>query len=161
MMVTTATPSAEELPRLRTDAAAAAQAVLANRAYARLLTSGTAITTTQYVAALKERGIGTEGARARIKRDRDGKRRLITVSHEGEAIVPSFQLQADFEHCPLAGDVVYQLREAGWGPWEIWDWAETPNVWIGRRTPAEAIRTADIGSVERALHAAIGEGPEA
>jgi len=160
-MVTTVSRSAEDLPHLRTDTAAAGQAVLANRAYARLLTSGTAVTTAQYVAALRERGVGEEGARARVKRDRDKKRRLITVTYEGEAVLPSFQLEADFEHRELAGDVVHALREAGWGPWEIWDWAETPNPWIGRRTPAEAIRAADIDAVERALAAATGEGPEA
>ena len=160
-MGTTTPRPAEALPPLRTDAAAAAQALLANRAYARLLTSGTAVTTAQCVASLQERGVGAEGARARIKRDRDGKRRLITVTHEGQAIVPTFQLQPDFEHHPLAGDVVHALREAGWGPWEIWDWAETPNVWIGRRTPAEAIRAAEVDSVQRALKAVLGESPEA
>ena len=160
-MATTASRTAEDLPHLRTDTAAAAQAVLANRAYARLLTSGTAVTTAQYVAALRERGVGEEGARARVKRDRDRKRRLITVTYEGEAVLPSFQLETDFEHRELAGDVVLALREVGWGPWEIWDWAETPNPWIGRRTPAEAIRAADIDAVARALAAATGEGPEA
>lgn len=151
---------AEELPHLRTDTTAAAAAVLANRAYARLLTSGTAVTTSQYVAALGERGLSEEGARARIKRDRS-RERLITVTHEGEAVIPVFQLDSDFEHRELAGDVVAALREAGWGPWEIWDWAETPNGWIGQRTPADAIRAGDTEAVERALAAATGEGPEA
>ncbi len=160
-MGTAALRAGKDLPRLRTDSAAAAQAALANRAYARLLVSGTAVTTAQYVAALRERGLSEEGARARIKRDRDRKRRLITVIHDGEAVLPSFQLNTDFEHRELAGDVVRALREAGWGPWEIWDWAETPNGWIGRRTPAEAIQAADRDAVERALVAATGEGPEA
>ena len=151
---------ADDLPPLRPDTAAAEAAVLANRAYARLLSSGTAVTTSQYVAALAERGIGEEGARARIKRDRDRKR-LITVTYEGEALLPTFQLESGFEHRPLGGDVVHALREAGWGPWEIWDWVETPNAWIGRRTPAQAIRSRDVETVERALAAAIGEGPEA
>ena len=160
-MGTTALRHGEDLPRLRTDSAAAAQAGIANRSYARLLTSGTAVTTSQYVAALRERGLSEEGARARIKRDRDRKCRLITVTHDGEAILPSFQLDIAFEHRELAGNVVHALRGAGWGPWEIWDWAETPNPWIGRRTPAEAIRTADLDAVARALAAATGEGPEA
>lgn len=157
---TAALHRAEELPPLRTDTTAAAAAVLANRAYARLLASGTAVTTSQYVAVLSERGLGEEGARARIKRDRDRKR-MITVNHEGEAAVPTFQLESDFEHRELAGDVVAALREAGWGSWEIWDWAETPNGWIGRRTPADAIRTGDSDAVDRALAAATEEGPEA
>lgn len=148
------------LPALRTDTAAAAQAALANRAYARLLTSGTAVTTSQYVAALAERGIGSEGARARIKRDRD-KRRLITVTYEGESIIPTFQLLANFDHNTIAGDAVHALLTADYNPWDIWDWAETPNAWIGRRTPADAIRAGDTDTVDRAVVAAVGEGPEA
>lgn len=148
------------LPVLRTDTAAAAQAVLANRAYARLLDSGTAVTTSQYVAALAERGIRPEGARARIKRDRD-RGRLVTLTHEGESLIPTFQLTAGFEHDPAAGEVVHTLRAAGYGPWDIWDWAQTPNPWIGRRTPADALRTGDAAAVDRAVAAAIGEGPDA
>lgn len=148
------------LPALRTDTSAAAQAALANRAYARLLDSGTAVTTSQYVAALTERGMRAEGARARIKRDRD-RGRLATVSHEGESIIPTFQLEADFDHSPAAGDVVHALLAAGYGPWDIWDWAETPNPWIGRRTPADVLRAGDVQAVERAVAAAVGEGPDA
>lgn len=148
-----------ELPRLRTDTAAAAQATLANRAYARLLASGSAVTTSQYVSALAERGIGTEGSRARIKRDRD-KGRLITVTHEGESIIPTFQLNADFDHNRLAGDAVHALLAAGYGPWDVWDWAQTPNPWIGR-APADAIRAGDTDALDRAVSAAVGEGPDA
>lgn len=159
-MPAAAFPTADDLPELRTDTAAAGQAVLANRAYARLLTSGTAVTTNQYAAALAARGIGTEGARARIKRDRH-RDRIVTVTHDGEAVIPTFQLRDDFEHDPLAGDVVHALLDAGYGPWDIWDWAETPNAWIARRTPAEAIRAGDAQAVERAVAAATGEGPDA
>ena len=159
-MPATTLPTAGGLPELRTDTAAAGQAVLANRAYARLLTSGTAVTTSQYVAALAERGLGTEGARARIKRDRH-RDRIVTVTHEGEAVIPTFQLRGDFEHDPLAGDVVHALLDAGYGPWDIWDWAETPNAWIARRTPADAIRAGDAQAVERVVAAATGEGPDA
>lgn len=147
------------LPALRTDTAAAAQAALANRAYARLLDSGTAVTTSQYVAALAERGMRPEGARARIKRDRD-RGRLVTLTHEGESIIPTFQLETDFDHRPPAGDVVHALLAAGYGPWDIWDWAETPNPWIGRRTPAAALRAGDVEAVDRAVAAAVGEGPD-
>jgi hypothetical protein len=159
-MSITASPTSESLPRLRTDTAAAAQATLANRTYARLLTSGTAVTTTQYVAALTERGIGPEGARARIKRDRD-KGRFVTVTFDGESVIPTFQLHDDFDHRRVAGDAVQALLSAGYGPWDIWDWAETPNAWIGRRTPAEAIRTGDTDAVNRAVAAAVGDGPDA
>lgn len=159
-MPTAASRTTGGLPPLRTDTAAVAQAALANRAYARMLTSGTAVTTSQYVAALAERGIGAEGARARIKRDR-GKGRLVTVTYEGEAVIPTFQLADDFGHNRLAADAVGALLAAGYGPWDIWDWAETPNPWIGRRTPSDAIRAGEIEAVARAVAAATGERPDA
>jgi hypothetical protein len=159
-MTSTAYLTPADLPPLRTDTSAAAQAALANRAYARLLTSGTAVTTAQYVAALAERGVGGEAARTRVKRDRTAKR-LITLTHEGEAIIPTFQLEADFDHRRLAGDAVHALLTAGYGPWDIWDWAESRNPWLGRRTPADAIRACDADAVARAVAASVGEGPDA
>lgn len=148
------------LPPLRTADAAAERALLANRAYAALLQSGTSVTTAQYIAALAGRGISQTAARQRIKRDRS-RGRLVTVSHEGEAVIPLFQLADDFEHLELAGDVVERLTGAGYGPWEVWDWAETPNGWIGRRTPAEVLEAGDVQAVERAVAAAVGDGPDA
>lgn len=156
----TAHLTASDLPPLRTDTAAAGQAALANRAYARLLTSATAVTTAQYVAALAERGVSQAAARTRIKRDRTAGR-LITLTHEGQAIIPTFQLGRDFEHRRLAGDAVHALLAAGYGPWDIWDWAESRNPWLGRRTPADAIRAGDTDAVTRAVAASIGEGPDA
>jgi hypothetical protein len=159
-MNATAYLTSADLPPLRTDTTAAAQAALANRAYARLLDSGTAVTTAQYVAALTERGVGEEAARTRIKRDRNA-RRLITLTHEGEAIIPTFQLGRDFEHRRLASDAVHALLAAGYGPWDIWDWAESRNPWLGSRTPGDAIRTGDADAVARAVAASVGEGPDA
>jgi hypothetical protein len=152
--------AATALPPLRTAEAAAEQAALANRAYAVLLQSGTSVTTAQYVAALAERGISETAARQRIKRDRN-RGRLVTVSHEGEAVIPLFQLAEDFEHVEVAGDVVERLTEAGYSPWEVWDWAETPNGWIGRRTPAQVLGARDAEAIDRALQAAVSEGPAA
>lgn len=125
-----------------------------------LLDSGTAVTTGQYLAALAERGIGPGGARAPIKRHRD-KGRLVTVTHEGAAVIPTFQLRPDFDHDRLAGDIVHALLEAGLGPWDIWDWAETPNPWIARRTPADAVRAGNTDAIARALAATTGAGPDA
>ncbi len=156
----TGAPSAATLPPLRTADAAVERATLANRAYAVLLDSGTAVTTSQYVAALGARGISEPAARQRIKRDR-GRGRLVTVIHDGEAIIPVFQLAADFGHLELAGDVVGRLTAAGYGPWEVWDWAETPNGWIGRRAPSEAIAADEVDATARAVDAAVGEGPDA
>lgn len=140
--------------------AAAAQAALANRAYAQLLASGTAVTTTQYIAVLAERGVGEDEARTRITRARTA-RRLITVRHGGEAVIPTFQLDENFDHRRLAGDMVEALLAAGYEPWDIWDWAESHNPWLGRRSPVDAIRAGDVEAVTRAVAAATSDGPDA
>jgi hypothetical protein len=124
------------------DTAAAARAALVNEARAALLASGTAITTTEAAAAR-------------------GAHRLVTVAHDDEAVIPAFQLDERGDPNPLAADAVQALLAAGYGAWDVWDWAETPNPWIGRRTPAEAIRSGDRAAVEAAVAAAVGEGPDA
>ena len=104
--------------------------------------------------------MGQRAARTRIKRDRKA-RRLITLSHEGEAIIPTFQLGSDVDHRRLAVDAVHTLLATGYGPWGIWDWAESRNPWLGRCTPADAIRSGDAGAVAPAVAASVGEGPDA
>jgi len=149
-----------DLPPLRTDTAAAAQTVLANRIYARLLASGSAVPASQYVAVLAECGVGEQAARTRVNRDRTAGR-LITLTYDGEAIIPTFQLGCDAEHRRLAGDAVHALLAAGYGPWDIWYWAESRNPWLGRRTPADALRAGDTAAAARAVAAAVGAGPDA
>lgn len=113
---------------------------IADRIYARLLASGTAVP----VADL----------------DRSGGDDLLTVRCDGADLVPTFQLR-DGEADPLAREAVRALRDAGYGPWEVWDWAETPNTWIGRRAPADAMRDGDRDAVAVAVEAATGPGPDA
>ena len=148
------------LPPARTDDEALQAAALANRAYARLLLSGTAVSTTQYAERLAERGVSSEAARARIKRDR-ARGRLVTVHHEGEALVPTFQLDVAFDHDPAAGDAVAALLDEGVGPWGVWDWFETPNSWADGRTPAQLLVDHDHELLATALAARIGPGPDA
>lgn len=131
----------------RYDQASLEQARLLNAARARLLDSGTAITTAMFAEGA---GISEAAARARVKRYRAA-RRLVTVSHEGEALIPTFQLGPAYDLDPLAGRVVAALTEAGLGPWAVWDWAETPNGWLDQRTPAEAVRADDQDAIDRAL----------
>lgn len=138
----------------RYDQASLEQARLLNAARARLLGSGSAITTAMFAEGA---GISEEAARARVKRYRAA-RRLVTVLHDGEALIPTFQLGPAYELDPVAARVVAALIEAGLGPWAIWDWAQTPNGWLDQRTPADAIRTGDVGAVERALVGLLGDG---
>lgn len=123
------------------------QARLLNAARARLLKSGTAIT----IAMLADgAGISEEAGRGRVKRHRAAQR-LVTVLHEGETLIPTFQLGADYALDPVAVRVVGAMTAAGLGPWAIWDWAQTPNGWLDGRTPAAAIGAGDTDSVSRAL----------
>lgn len=121
---------------------------------------GTSVSTGQYVGALGQRGIGAEAGPARIRRDRD-RGRLVTATDDGQTLIPTFQLNDDFEHNRLTGEATSALLDSGYSPWDIWDWAETANPWIGRRRPVETIRTGDAEAVRRAIAAAAGEGPGA
>lgn len=112
---------------------------IAHRVYARLLVSGTVVP----VADLD--GTGADD--------------LLTVRFDHVDLVPTFQLR-DGEADPLAREAVRALLDAGYRPWEIWDWAEAPNAWIGR-TPADAIRDGDRDAVAAAVEATIGPGPDA
>lgn len=149
-----------EVPETRTSATAAALAAATNRTYARLLSSGTAVTTTQYVDALSERGMTAGAARSRIKRSRSAGR-MVTIAQDGEALIPVFQLTDAFDHDDVAETVVVALTGAGWSSWAVWDWAEGPNAWLDGRRPADAIHTRDTEGIVRALDAAVGPGPAA
>lgn len=137
----------------RYDQASLEQARLLNAARARLLGSGTAVTTAMFAEGA---GISEEAARARIKRYRAA-RRLVTVSHDGEALIPTFQLRPSYDLDPRAAWVVAALVEAGLGPWAIWDWAETPNGWLDQRTPAASISSGETAEIERALVGLLGD----
>jgi hypothetical protein len=137
----------------RFDQVSLEQARLLNAARARLLESGTAITTAMFAEGA---GVSEEAARGRVKRHRAA-RRLVTVLHEGEALIPTFQLGPAYELDPLAARVVAALANAGLGPWAIWDWVETPSGWLDQRTPAEAIRAGDTHEVDRALAGLFGD----
>lgn len=139
--------------------ASAAQAELADRAYRRLLASGTAVTLAQYLDAVVGRGTAPEQARDRLEHDRT-RGRLVTVAHDGVTLVPTFQLTDDLEHRARVGELVRTLSDAGHGPWGIWDWAETSNSWLGARTPAAVIRAGDWERLAVAVAAAV-DGPDA
>ena len=137
----------------RYDQASLEQARLLNAARAGLLKSGSAITTAMYAEGA---GISEDAARARVKRYRAA-RRLVTVSHDGEALIPTFQLGPDYSLEPVAARAVTVLLEAGLGPWAIWDWAQTQNGWLDGGIPAEVIRAGDVAAVDRALAGLLGD----
>ena len=142
------------------DATRRKQAELAGAAYTRLVQSTRWLSLHQYVDALGDRGVAVGRVRERVRRAH-GARRLLLVDHDGVQIVPTFQLDHGLELDPVAGDAVQALAEAGYGPWGIWDWAETPNTWLGGRTPGDVLRAGGVDDLARAVAAAVGELPDA
>ena len=76
---------------------------------------------------------------------------LVTVTHDGNVLVPTFQLDAAFGLDPDCRDVISRLRDHGMDGWAIWDWAQTPNTWLDGDTPAERLDTGDLDAVHHAI----------
>lgn len=129
------------------DHAAVEKARLVNQARARLLRSGGAVTF-DMIAEATERRPST--VRQWINR-RVRSRRMITVTHEGITVVPSFQLTDAFDEDRTVGDIVESLLVAGMSGWAVWDWFVTPNTWLDADTPIETLRAGERAAVERAV----------
>jgi hypothetical protein len=128
------------------DHAAAEKARLVNQARARLLRAGGAVTFEMIAEATNRR---SDAVRQWVsRRVRAG--RMVTVSHEGATLVPSFQLTDAFEEDRAVGDIVERLVAAGMSGWAVWDWFVTPNTWLDADTPIETLRAGERGAVERA-----------
>ncbi|CAN5544777.1 hypothetical protein BH24ACT15_BH24ACT15_09800 [soil metagenome] len=132
-------------PRLNTAAAEVAR--LVNAARAALLGSGTAVTVEQIAEA---RGTSTDAVRQWMSRRRKAGD-LATVTHEGVALVPTFQLDDAFDARPEAAAIVSRLIEYGMSGWAVWDWAEVPSGWLDGETPADLIRAGRVGEVDVAV----------
>jgi hypothetical protein len=129
------------------DSAAAEVARLINRARAELLSSGTAVT----LEVLAESQGRTRGAARQWVTRHRAANALVTVTHDGNVLVPTFQLDAAFDLDPDCRDVISRLRDHGMDGWAIWDWAQTPNTWLDGDTPAERLDTGDLDAVHHAI----------
>jgi hypothetical protein len=130
------------------DWAALENARLVNQARAALLRSGTAATV-DAIADATGRAPGT--VRRWIARLRNASR-LVTVTHDGQVYVPTFQLRPAFDDVdPTAAEVVGQLVSYGMDGWSVWDWFLTANTWLGGDTPAARLAAGDLDGVRRAL----------
>lgn len=87
------------------------------------------------------RGLTPNNARQRVSRHRKA-HRIFTVMRDGEALVPAFLLDADFEPRSEAQEPIRLLRAAGEDGWALWAWFATPSAWVGGRVPAELLGTA-------------------
>lgn len=131
------------------DVAATARATLVNEARARLLKSGTAVTTTQLAEAT---GRSVEAARKWASRKNEDGRLAIVQLHDGTLLIPTIQLDEAFALDEQVTERTQRLTEWGMGPWAIWDWWETPNGWIADgQSPADAVRAGDLDAVDHAI----------
>jgi hypothetical protein len=129
--------------------AAAERARLVNDARATLLRSGGAVTV-ELLAESTHRSV--EATRQWLRRQRLAQR-IVTVTHDGNVLVPTFQLDEAFGLDDEVADIVRRLVEHGMSAWAVWGWFATPNTWLGNITPestaasgrAEALRSAVDG----------------
>jgi hypothetical protein len=119
------------------DRSAAERARLANAARAALLGSGGAVTLEQFADSTRR----TPGAaRQWVQRHRSAGK-LITVTHDGILLIPTFQLTEAFEVDRDVSPVVVALTRRGMDGWAVWDWFVTPNTWLDRRAPIRLVRS--------------------
>lgn len=128
------------------DWAAAERARLANAARAALLESGGAVTVEQFAGSTRR----TPGAARQWVQRHRGAGRLITVTHDGAVLIPTFQLTEAFELDDEVSAVVAVLVEHGMDAWAAWDWFVTPNAWLDRRAPVDVV-VSNPGAVRRAV----------
>jgi hypothetical protein len=127
--------------------AAAERARLVNEARAARLRSGAAVT----VELLAEStGRSVEATRQWLRRQRLAQR-IVTVTHDGSVLVPTFQLDDAFGLDDEAADIVGRLVDHGMSAWAVWDWFATPNTWLGNGTPEATLASGRSA----ALHSAV------
>lgn len=135
------------------DHAAVEKARLVNEARARLLRSSGAITVEMIAQATGRR---PDAVRQWIsRRVRAG--RMVTVTHAGATLVPSFQLTEAFEEDEAVSHVVRRLVDAGMSGWAVWDWFATPNTWLDGDTPTDRLRRGRREAVDRAVSGLLQE----
>lgn len=129
------------------DHAAAERARLVNVARAELLRSGRVVTV-DMLAAATGRTIGT--TRQWVRRYRKAGR-LVAVTHDGNVLVPTFQLDESFTLDETVAAIVGRLVAGQMSDWAVWDWFATPNTWLDNATPADALDAGDVVGVRRAV----------
>lgn len=129
------------------DHAAAERARLVNEARAALLRSGGAVTVEMIAEAT---GRSTAAVRQWITRHRNAGA-LVTVTHDGVLLVPTFQLDDAFGLNRHVAEVVGRLVRYGMSGWAVWDWFAAANTWLDGRTPTDAVETGALDAVHAAV----------
>lgn len=74
---------------------------------------------------------------------------LFTVTHDGNTLVPEFQLDDDGRPRKGIGEVLKALAPARLGEWATWTWFTSASPWLGGAVPSE-ILAVDPSRVARA-----------
>ena len=81
---------------------------------------------------------GQDEARTRMwLARRIGDRALITVTQDGEQLVPAFQLTAAAEPRPELQPLFEVLVGADLGGWATWTWTTMPSAWLSGERPVD------------------------
>lgn len=66
---------------------------------------------------------------------------LFTVTHDGAALLPAFQLDAEGQPRPEVGAVLEALAPAEMSPWATWTWFTSTSAWLGGAKPVDLLDT--------------------
>lgn len=79
--------------------------------------------------------------------------KALAVFRGGRYMFPGFQFAADGRVYPVIGKVIEVMTGQGWAPESIVEWMDSPNGYLGGRTPIERIAD-DAGVLNAATNAA-------
>jgi len=105
-----------------------------------------------YAGVAHLRGVSVNAARFALHKAVE-RRAVLLVQHEGETLVPSFQLDDAGQVRGELLAVLEPLLTAGIDPWRTWIWLTTPAALMGGAVPHEAAR--DPEELPLVQHAAI------
>ena len=111
-----------------------------------------------YAEVGRLRGVSENSARFAVHKAAE-RRAILLVQHEGETLVPSFQLDADGQVRTELLVVLEPLLASGVDPWRAWIWLTTPAALLSGAIPHEAAR--DPEELALVQHAAIAVGERA
>ena len=111
-----------------------------------------------YAEVGRLRGVSENAARFALHKAAE-RRGVLLVQHEGDTLVPSFQLDASGQVREELLAVVEPLLAAGMDPWRAWIWLTSPAGLLGGAVPHEAARDAEeLPLVQRAAVALAERG---
>ncbi len=105
-----------------------------------------------YSTLAQRRGTSVEAARFVVHKTAS-LNRLLVITHEGNVLVPAFQVTSDGEPRPDLVPVLQPLLAAGMDPWKAWIWLTQPAGLLGGLVPEQA--AGDPETADLVAHAAV------